>query len=53
LGIVLNQIGESNMQAWQIESNIEVLGYYETAKILKRKGYSLEQALAMIFGKRS
>jgi hypothetical protein len=41
------------MQAWQIESNLEVLGYYDTAKILKKKGYSFEQAYAIIFGRRA
>ena len=39
------------MQAWQVQSNVEVFGYYEAAKILKKKKLSFEEAYKLIFGR--
>jgi hypothetical protein len=39
------------MEQWQVQSNVEAFGYYEAAKMLKKRKVSFEQAYVLIFGR--
>lgn len=39
------------MEAWQVQSNLETFGHYETAKIMKKRKFSFEQAYKLIFNR--
>jgi len=39
------------MQAWQVQSNVEVFGHYEAAKMLKKRKIPFALAYALIFNR--
>lgn len=39
------------MEAWQVKSNLETFGHFDTAKILKKKKIPFELAYFLIFGR--
>lgn len=39
------------MQEWQVTSNLETFGVYETARIMRKRKISFADAYAMIFGR--
>ena len=43
--------GDSEMEAWKVQSNIEAFGYYDAAVILRKKKISFEEAYRLIFNR--